>query len=138
MAQELLAEMDLKDVPETAQKMLPDGFKVYKDVNQRLIALSPTRKMFILMVDEKGNVGWPEITDIKTIPVRELMIKQALVMEIKFNMRATRKAPKATTILRKEYGMKGTPLRLYMQWCRFRGYDFDGKILEMAMKEGVR
>jgi hypothetical protein len=56
-----------------------------------------------------------------TIPIREFMIAQGLRMEIKFpGMRMTAKAPKMTTILRKEYGMKGTPANLLEQFLAFR------------------
>jgi hypothetical protein len=66
------------------------------------------------------------------------MIYQGLRMEIKFpGMRMTAKAPKCTTILRKEYGMKGTPLSLYIQWCKFRNMAVKADLAQMALAEGV-
>ena len=48
-----------------------------------------------------------------TGPVRLLMIRSTLLFEIRNpGMRITAKAPKATTILRKEFGLTGNPLKL--------------------------
>ncbi len=55
-----------------------------------------------------------------TIPtgrIRLGMILSGLRLEIKFpGMRLTRKAPKCSTILRKEFGLKGTPEKLLAQY----------------------
>jgi hypothetical protein len=48
-----------------------------------------------------------------TGPVRLLMIRSTLIFEIRNKgMRMTAKAPKATTILRREFGLKGNPIKL--------------------------
>ena len=55
-----------------------------------------------------------------TIPtghIRLFMILSGLKLEIKFpGMRMTRKAPKCSTILRKEFGLSGKPENLYNQF----------------------
>lgn len=56
----------------------------------------------------------------KTFPtghVRLFTILSGLKLEIKFpGMRLTRKAPKCSTILRKEFGLSGKPQELYNQF----------------------
>lgn len=52
-----------------------------------------------------------------TGPVRLFMLLSGLKLEIKFpGMRMTRKAPKCSTILRKEFGLSGKPESLYQQF----------------------
>jgi len=79
---------------------------------------------------------WKPERDYNTRELREKMLEMALKSEILFNMRMTAKAPKASTILRQEYGMTGTPVSLYMQWCKFKGYTADKRVAERALAEG--
>lgn len=51
-----------------------------------------------------------------TGPVRLLMIRRGLSFEIRTGMRMTNKAPKCSTILRKEFGLKGKPESLLAQF----------------------
>lgn len=55
-----------------------------------------------------------------TIPtgvIRLLMIRNGLAFEIKCpGMRLTAKAPKCSTILRREFGLSGTPAKLLAQF----------------------
>lgn len=52
-----------------------------------------------------------------TGPVRLFMILSGLKLEIKIpGMRMTRKAPKCSTILRREFGLSGKPESLYQQF----------------------
>jgi len=52
-----------------------------------------------------------------TGPIRLRMIRSTLVFEIRNpGMRMTAKAPKATTILRKEFGLSGKPVKLLAQF----------------------
>jgi hypothetical protein len=52
-----------------------------------------------------------------TGPIRLFMILSGLKLEIKIpGMRLTRKAPKCSTILRKEFGLSGKPEKLYSQF----------------------
>lgn len=93
--------------------------------------------VFRLGLDPEDNkLKWYETRDIQTLPIRNWMLHSGLKMEILFNMRMTAKAPKCSTILRQEYGMTGTPVSLYMQWCKFHGYVADPKVAQMAMAEG--
>lgn len=61
------------------------------------------------------------------IPVfRVCVIRSGLRLEIKCpGMRVTNRAPKCSTIVRREFGFKGTPARLLEQleaWMDERGY----------------
>jgi hypothetical protein len=52
-----------------------------------------------------------------TGPIRLFMILSGLKLEIKIpGMRLTRKAPKCSTIIRKEFGLSGKPEKLYAQF----------------------
>jgi len=52
-----------------------------------------------------------------TGPIRLFTILSGLKLEIKIpGMRLTRKAPKCSTILRKEFGLSGKPESLYQQF----------------------
>lgn len=94
-------------------------------------------KLFCLMQDQEGKLTWEQVGETRqTIPIRNFMIEQGLRSEILFNMRLTGKAPKCSTILRQEFGMQGTPVSLYVQWCKFKGYAPNTKITEMALAEG--
>jgi hypothetical protein len=48
-----------------------------------------------------------------TGPARLAMLLHGLKFEIETGMRLTRKAPKCTTILRKEFGITGKPVKQY-------------------------
>lgn len=55
--------------------------------------------------------------EFNTGPVRLLMIRSGLQMEIRRpGMRLTAKAPKCSTILRKEFGLSGKPVKLLAQF----------------------
>jgi len=55
--------------------------------------------------------------DIPTGPMRLLTIRMGLRTEIRIpGMRLTAKAPKCSTILRKEFGLKGNPIKLLNQF----------------------
>lgn len=45
--------------------------------------------------------------------LRMVMVARGLRMEIDTGMRMTRKAPKCSTIARRDYGLKGRPEKLY-------------------------
>lgn len=52
-----------------------------------------------------------------TGPIRLLTIRQGLCLEIRCpGMRLTAKAPKCSTILRREFGLKGKPVKLLAQF----------------------
>lgn len=54
---------------------------------------------------------------IPTGPYRLLTIRQGLCLEIRCpGMRLTGKAPKCSTILRREFGLKGKPVKLLAQF----------------------
>ena len=54
---------------------------------------------------------------IPTGPIRLLTIRSGLAMEIRMpGMRLTAKAPKCSTILRKQFGLKGRPVKLLAQF----------------------
>ena len=54
---------------------------------------------------------------IPTGPIRLLTIRQGLCLEIRCpGMRLTGKAPKCSTILRREFGLKGKPVKLLAQF----------------------
>ena len=54
---------------------------------------------------------------IPTGPYRLLTIRQGLCLEIRIpGARLTGKAPKCSTILRREYGLKGKPVKLLAQF----------------------
>jgi hypothetical protein len=69
--------------------------------------------------------------------VREAFIATGLKLEITLpGARMTNKAPKCTTILRREYGMTGTPISLYMQFCRFRKIAIDPELAQKFLENG--
>jgi len=56
---------------------------------------------------------------------RICMLRSGLRFEIKTGMRMSNKTPKCSTIVRREFGFKGTPARLLEQleaWMDARGY----------------
>lgn len=58
-----------------------------------------------------------EHLNIPTGPIRLNLIKRGLEMEIKFpGSRLTGKAPKCSTILRKQFGLSGKPEKLLAQY----------------------
>lgn len=127
-------------VPRGYRILFEDG-KLYAqgpaDNRKSRVRVPAEPKRFTLMEDrEKGTLHWEEEGQFQTIPIRNFMIEQGLRMEIKFGMKLTGKAPKCSTILRQEFGMKGTPVSLYIQWCKFKGFNPDPKIAEMALAEG--
>jgi hypothetical protein len=106
-----------------------------KDKRKSQARVSKEPKYWILMSAGNGKHFWIPESDFPTRPVREFMIAQGLQMEIKINgFRMTAKAPKCSTILRQEYGMKGTPESLLKQFIAFRQIDL-GARGEPAMME---
>lgn len=94
-------------------------------------------KFWLMQSPDDGHMEWVPENDYNTRPIRELMLKQGLEMEINFpGMRMTAKAPKCSTILRQEYGMIGKPLALYMQFCKFRSLPIKPDLAERALKKG--
>jgi len=84
------------------------------------------------------DLAWEDDNQFPTLPIREMVIEQGLRLEIKFpGTRMTAKAPKCSTILRTEYGMKGAPLSLYVQFCKFRKIQLKADLAELALAEGV-
>ena len=76
------------------------------------------------------------VPDYPTRPVRELLLQQGLKGEILFNMRMTRKAPPANSIIMKEYGIKGrSRVKRYMQFCEMTDQDPDPRIVELWLAE---
>lgn len=127
---------------------VPRSYEILTDGSAKVYAKAPADKrkskgrvpaepkVFVLLQDKDGKLFWEEDGQAQTIPIRNFMIEQGLRMEIKFNMKLTGKAPKCSIILRQEFGMQGTPVSLYMQWCRFKSFTPDPKIAAMAMAEG--
>ena len=84
-----------------------------------------------------------------TGPIRLLTIRSGLAMEIRIpGSRLTGKAPKCSTILRKEFGLKGKPVKLLAQfetilqmvqiikpWDVNTGTDEDGKLRILTREE---
>jgi hypothetical protein len=128
---------------------VPRGYVLSADEQGKVFASAPADKrksrgrvpqepkVFVLMEGQDGRLSWqPQGADYATRELREKMLEMYLKSEILFNIKATNKAPKCSTILRQEYGMSGTPVSLYMQWCRFKGYTPDRRVAEMALREG--
>lgn len=128
---------------------VPRGYKITYAETGEVFATAPADKrksrgrvpdepkVFKLMQLQTGGLSW-ELAEngYATMPIREKMIEMGLKGEILHGMRLTGKAPKCSTILRQEYGMQGTPVSLYIQWCKFKGYTPDTKIAAMALAEG--
>lgn len=114
-------------IPPTGAPPLPSGFTLRTiggDTVAAFLATSPNGKVWRLGSLPDGKLAWIPDENFPTLPVREFMIAQGLRMEVKFpGMRMTAKAPKCSTILRKEYGMKGKPERLLEQFLAFRGIE---------------
>jgi hypothetical protein len=139
-----------RDLPHIVPPV-PRGFTVWTDHEGKVYTFAPedkrksrgrvpeTPKRWTLMKNElAGTVHWVPDDAYPTLPIREGMIHRSLKSEILFNIRATAKAPKCSTILRQEYGMTGTPVSLYMQFCKFRKLVPDPRIAERALAEGIR
>lgn len=63
--------------------------------------------------------------------LRLCMIRRGLDFEIRTGMRMTNKAPKCSTILRKEFGLKGKPAKLLAQFEELltaEGLEWAGKV----------
>jgi hypothetical protein len=85
-------------------------------------------KLWFLMTNARGDNFWIPKDDFHTRPLREYAIAQGLEMEIKFpGFQMTAKAPKCSTILRQEYGMKGKPADLLEQFLKFRCIDLKAR-----------
>ena len=129
---------------------VPRNYHIFRQEDGRIFTCPPedkrkskTRvkverpKFWLMQNPDNGDLEWVPDGDYNTRPIREFMLRQGLEMEIKFpGMKMTAKAPKCTTIIRQEYGMTGTPLALYMQFCKFRKQKIDPKLAEQALKEG--
>jgi len=104
-----------------------------KRKSQGRVAKEP--KYWILMTSGNGQHFWIPEKDFHTRPVREFAIAQGLQMEIKFpGFRMTAKAPKCSTILRQEYGMKGKPQDLLEQFLEFRQIDMTARTVPANME----
>jgi len=75
------------------------------------------------------------VPDYPTRPVREGMIARGIVGQILFNMVPTRKASTPYAIAKKEYGLSGNMVKVYMQFCEMTDQQPDPRISEMAAKE---
>ena len=128
---------------------VPRNFKVFQNEQGQFYTQAPPDKrkqrgrvsedrpkFFLMERPDTGELEWVPEKDYNTRPIREMMLRQGLEMEIKFGMRMTAKAPKCTTIIRQEYGMTGTPLALYMQFCKFRKQKINPELADRALKEG--
>ena len=110
-----------------------DGNEVFicqppKDKRKSQGRVSKEPKYWILMSSGNGKHFWIPEKDFPTRTIREFAIAQGLSMEIKFpGFRMTAKAPKCSTILRQEYGMKGKPEDLLKQFLEFRQIDMTSR-----------
>ena len=150
--------MDMTVLQEVNQKYLPQGvppvprgYKVYANNDGIVITKAPNDKRknkgrvpaeapyWVLSTNEQQTeYAWISPNQYGTLEIRENFIRTYLGLEIKIpGSRATAKAPKCSTILRQEYGMTGTPLSLYIQFCKFRKLPVDPKLAERALAEGV-
>lgn len=75
------------------------------------------------------------VPDFPTRPIREGMIARGIVGQILFNMLPTRKAATPYAIAKKEYGLKGSMVKVYMQFCEMTDQKPDPRISEMWLKE---
>lgn len=75
------------------------------------------------------------IPDYPTRPIREGMIARGIVGQILFNMVPTAKASTPYAIAKKEYGLKGNKVKVYMQFCEMTEQKPDPRIAEMWLKE---
>lgn len=91
-----------------------------KDNRKQQARVPAVPKRWFLMEDDNGVKHWMPENDFPTRPIREFMIAQGLRTWIKFGIAPTHKAPKPSTILRMEYGMKGKPEDLLEQFLAFR------------------
>ena len=57
----------------------------------------------------------PSLVGEDVLRFREICLLEGVLFEIRSGMRLTRSAPKCSTIIRKEYGFKGWPLKLAQQ-----------------------
>ena len=67
----------------------------------------------------------PVITGDQIPMFRLCVLRSGLRFEVKTGMRMSNKTPKCSTIVRKEFGFKGTPVRLLEQleqWMNERGF----------------
>jgi len=67
-------------------------------------------------MNSKANEAIAHHLTFATGPVRLRMIQRGLRFEIKTGMRLTAKAPKCSTIIRREFGLKGKPASLLTQF----------------------
>jgi hypothetical protein len=75
------------------------------------------------------------VPDYPMRPIREGMVARGIVGQILFNMVPTHKAPKPSVIAKKEYGCKGSMVKVYMQFCEMTDQVPDPRISEMWLKE---
>ena len=110
---------------------LPDGQEVIvarapEDKRKSQGRVPKTPALFFLMTNDAGKSFWVPEKDYGTRHIREFMIAQGLQLEIRMpGFQMTAKAPKCSTILRQEYGMKGTPAKLLKEWLEFRQIEMD-------------
>jgi len=70
------------------------------------------------------------VTDYPTRPIREGMIARGIVGQILFNMVPTAKAATPYAIAKKEYGLRGNMVKVYMQFCEMTEQQPDPRISE--------
>lgn len=73
----------------------------------------------MLMISKEVKV------EVNITALRILTIKFGLETEIRTNgrMRLSAKIPKCTTIVRREFGLKGNRRKLYKQFCELQGLE---------------
>lgn len=75
------------------------------------------------------------VPDYPTRPIREGMIARGIVGQILFNMVPTAKASTPYAIVKREYGLRGSMVKVYMQFCEMTEQRPDPRISEMWLKE---
>lgn len=70
------------------------------------------------------------VPDYPTRPIREGMIARGIVSQILFNTVPTRKAATPYAIAKKEYGCRGSMVKVYHQFCEMCDIEPDPRIEE--------
>lgn len=63
---------------------------------------------------------------------RRMCIKRGMEMEHLYGMRITAKAPSCFTLAKQEYGLRGTRLKVYTEFCARSGLEPNPKMKEDA------